>query len=115
MLEVPGSTALSSFRIQKLLDRLVALDPAVRSLTASFVHFVDADRPLRARETDILLRLLSYGARAESSAAARSQLILVVPRAGTISPWSSKASDIAHVCGLTAVQRIERGIAYHVQ
>src|SRR5450755_306656 len=121
MLEIPGFAALSSFRIAKLLDRLRALDPAVTSLASAFVHFVDADRPLSAAETDVLLHLLTYGARAPSgaaappaSAASRGQLLLVVPRAGTISPWSSKASDIAHVCGLEAVQRIERGIAYRV-
>ena len=119
MLEIPGSTALSSFRITKLLDRLAALNLAVASLTASFVHFVDAERPLRPSESDVLLRLLTVGARAHPAAVAAStrahgSLILVVPRAGTISPWSSKASDIAHVCGLTAVRRIERGIAYRV-
>ena len=41
-------------------------------------------------------------------------MLLVVPRAGTISPWSSKATDIAHVCGLTAIRRIERGIEYRL-
>ena len=115
MLEIPGSTALSSFRITKLLERLRALDSAVTSLAAAFVHFVDAERVLSAAETDILERLLIYGGGAQASSASRAgRLILVVPRAGTISPWSSKASDIAHVCGLTAVRRIERGIAYHV-
>src|ERR1700729_3402349 len=101
MLEIPGSTALSPFRIAKLLDRLVALDPDVTDLTSEFVHFVDAVRPLSVTETGVLLRLLMYGARvgsradpAPADAAVRSQLVLVVPRAGTISPWSSKASDI---------------------
>jgi phosphoribosylformylglycinamidine synthase len=122
MLEIPGPTALSSFRIAKLVGRLAALDPAVTSLTSAFVHFVDADRTLSAPETDILLRLLTYGAGAQwpgaaplAGATSRSQLILIVPRVGTISPWSSKASDIAHVCGLEAVRRIERGIAYQVR
>jgi phosphoribosylformylglycinamidine synthase len=122
MLEIPGSTALSSFRITKLLERLAALDPRVTSLASAFVHFVDADRPLSADEMRVLERLLTYGARAPGCAAAPpagaaqdSRLILVVPRAGTISPWSSKASDIAHVCGLAAVRRIERGIAFHLR
>jgi phosphoribosylformylglycinamidine synthase len=119
MLEIPGSPALSPFRITKLLDRLRALDPAVTTLTAEFVHFVDAERVLSAVETELLQRLLTYGGQAHSSAAvARARgagrLVLVVPRAGTISPWSSKASDIAHVCGLTAARRIERGIAYRL-
>jgi phosphoribosylformylglycinamidine synthase len=122
MLEIPGSTALSSFRITKLLDRLTALDPAVVSLTCKFVHFVDTERALSAAEMDILQRLLTYGGRARTGGAAHfasersgSRLILVVPRAGTISPWSSKATDIAHVCGLAAARRIERGIAYEVR
>ena len=119
MLEIPGAAALSSFRITKLLDRLAALDPSVTALHATFVHFVDATRPLSAAEAQLLQRLLAYGARADAvhppaSATADPGLILVVPRAGTISPWSSKASDIAHVCGLACVARIERGIAYHV-
>src|SRR5580692_1965958 len=105
-------------RFAKLLDRLRALDPAVTGLTAEFVHFVDAERVLSAAETELLRQLLTYGGAAQRSVAARAhdagRLILVVPRAGTISPWSSKASDIAHVCGLTAARRIERGIAYHV-
>jgi phosphoribosylformylglycinamidine synthase len=119
MLEIPGSTALSPFRINKLLDRLTALDAAVASLTCNFVHFVDTERPLSAPETHILQRLLTYGARTRGAAhpaseRSGSRLILVVPRAGTISPWSSKATDIAHVCGLGAARRIERGIAYQV-
>jgi phosphoribosylformylglycinamidine synthase len=121
MLEIPGSTALSSFRISKLLDRLTALDAAVGSLTSQFVHFVDTQRPLSAPETHILQRLLTYGGRTRTNGAVHpasersgSRLILIVPRAGTISPWSSKATDIAHVCGLTAARRIERGIAYQV-
>ena len=114
MLEIPGSPALSSFRITKLLDRLRALDPAVTGLTAAFVHFVDMERALSAAESDLLRRLLTYGGRAPAHARGMGRLILTVPRAGTISPWSSKATDIAHVCGLDAVRRIERGIAYHV-
>jgi len=120
MLEIAGSTALSSFRITKLLERLAALDPAVTGLTSRFLHFVDTDRALSAAETMVLQRLLTYGraplhpSAPPASAAFPGRLILVVPRAGTISPWSSKASDIAHVCGLEVARRIERGIAYHV-
>jgi phosphoribosylformylglycinamidine synthase len=119
MLEISGSAALSPFRITKLLNRLAACDAAVTDLSSAFVHFVDTDRPLSFAEHDVLRRLLTYGARPQAGgtaslarAALHSSLILVVPRAGTFSPWSSKASDIAHVCGLGAVRRIERGIAY---
>jgi phosphoribosylformylglycinamidine synthase len=113
MLLIPGAPALSSFRIAKLLARLQALQPQVTALESSFVHFVDLERELVAAERDVLVRLLTYGPRAEADAgAARGERLLVVPREGTISPWSSKATDIARVCGLDPVRRIERGIMY---
>src|ERR1017187_9518143 len=121
MFDLPGPAALSTFRIVKLLDRLRTLEPAVTSLSAGFVHFIDAARTLSVEEQGVLEALLTYGAQADSTsaplvtAALRNELLLVVPRNGTISPWSSKATDIAHVCGLEAVRRIERGIAYRVQ
>src|SRR3970282_1438891 len=58
-------------------------------------------------------RVLDYGAPLQGGHS-RATLFLVVPRLGTISPWSSKATDIARNCGLTGIRRIERGIAYHV-
>jgi len=119
LLSLPGAPALSTFRIAKLLSRLRALDPGVEALAARFVHFVAVERRLADREREVLARLLEYGPRAQGAAPADAaedgQLLLVVPRAGTVSPWSSKATDIAHVCGLDAVRRIERGIAYRVR
>ncbi|HEY5102140.1 MAG TPA: AIR synthase-related protein, partial [Steroidobacteraceae bacterium] len=118
MFDLPGPSALSSFRIVKLLERLRALAPAVTSLDATFVHFIDVARKLTVCEEGVLAGLLKYGAYADSASAptdSQDILLLVVPRAGTISPWSSKATDIAHVCGLDAIQRIERGIAYRLK
>src|ERR1041384_6650012 len=122
MLQLPGAPALSAFRIAKLLVRLSRLQPAVSALEARFIHFVDTERALQAGELRILQQLLTYGPRLDRSAsgAAATQplgadTLLVVPRAGTISPWSSKATDIAQVCGLTAVRRIERGIEYRLR
>ena len=117
MLQISGAPALSSFRIAKLLTRLQKLEPQVRTLESRFVHFVDLDRPLQPDEREVLERLLTYGPRIEAPAASggSEQVLLVVPREGTISPWSSKATDIARVCGLDAVQRIERGILYTVK
>jgi len=114
MLQLPGARALSAFRIAKLIGRLSVLEPAVRSLDARFIHFVDTDRPLDFAERQILQQLLTYGPKSSPQDAADGEMLLVVPRAGTISPWSSKATDIAHVCGLTAIRRIERGIAYRL-
>src|SRR5882672_1280783 len=114
MLQIPGPPALSAFRIAKLLDRVGAREPAVTGLAARFMHFADLAQPLSAPEREVLAELLSYGPRMELEALA-GECLLVVPRAGTISPWSSKATDIARVCGLQGVRRIERGIEYRVR
>src|SRR5579871_898729 len=116
MLQLPGARALSDFRIAKLLARLSALEPAVTALEARFIHFVDTARPLDFVQRKILQQLLTYGP-AEAPAPRSTQegdRLLIVPRQGTISPWSSKATDIAHVCGLTDIRRIERGIEYRL-
>jgi phosphoribosylformylglycinamidine synthase len=114
MLSLPGSPALSPFRLDKLLSALRARAADVTGVSARWLHLADVERPLTSREREILEKLLVYGpkwaARAESGA-----LILVVPRPGTVSPWSSKATDIAHVCGLTVVRRLERGVAYRIE
>ncbi len=109
-----GSPALSAFRQEKLLNQLQSVLAEVEQINAHFVHFVDTDKALSDDETGVLEKLLRYGPHlAETSS--EGKLFLVVPRAGTISPWSSKATDIAHNCSLQFINRIERGIAYHVQ
>src|SRR5712671_4351233 len=116
MLQIPGPPALSAFRIAKLLDRLGALEPTVTGLAARFMHFAELAQPLSAPEREVLAQLLTYGPRLEAPAqAGAGECLLVVPRTGTISPWSSKATDIARVCGLAGVRRIERGIEYRVR
>ncbi|MBC7982542.1 MAG: phosphoribosylformylglycinamidine synthase, partial [Candidatus Obscuribacterales bacterium] len=115
MLISPGSAAHSAFRLQKLLTTLRLRDKRVQAVNASFVHFVQTSQELSSDEHSVLNALLTYGPREQALSSPQSgQLILVLPRPGTISPWSSKATDIAHVCGLKAVQRIERGIAYSI-
>jgi phosphoribosylformylglycinamidine synthase len=115
MLTLPGAPALSDFRTHRLLAALRSRVPAVESLATRYVHFVHSRRELTAGERQILVALLTYGPRSSESPPAQiAQRIVVIPRPGTISPWSSKATDIAHVCGLDAIERIERGIAYDV-
>ena len=117
MLELQGRAALSDFRIAKLLLRLRALEPRVRALRSRFVHFIDAPAALSGEQQDLLEKLLTYGPRMQPAATITgldTQALLVIPRTGTISPWSSKATDIAHVCGLQSVRRIERGIRYEL-
>jgi phosphoribosylformylglycinamidine synthase len=113
MLILPGTPALSEFRLNKLLTELQAGQPAIQALAARFVHFAALNAQLQPEEATRLDALLSYGARAERWDD-HGHLVVVIPRFGTISPWSSKATDIAHVCGLAAVQRIERGIEYRL-
>jgi len=108
-----GSPALSAFRINKLLDRFTALNLPVTSVYAEYVHFADLNAPLSADEHSRLARLLQYGP-SLSSHEPRGTLLLVTPRPGTISPWSSKATDIAHNCGLGQINRLERGVAWYV-
>ncbi len=115
ILELPGATAHSPFRIAKLLDRLTAIDPSVTGLAARYTHFAETSRALDGRERERLEDLLDYGPLTGGPRESAGQLLLVVPRAGTISPWSSKATDIARVCGLDAVTRIERGVAYQIR
>ncbi len=112
MLTLHGSPAFSSFRLQKLLADLTAAGLPVRALNAEFVHVVDVTADLAAAEREILDQLLTYGPRRAAGTAFTGLVQVVAPRPGTISPWSSKATDIAHICGLAKVRRIERVIAY---
>jgi phosphoribosylformylglycinamidine synthase len=111
ILQLRGPRAASEFRLAKLVTALKTIDPAVRAVGAEYWHFVETTADLAAAERTILERLLDYGPPAPS---ASGTVYLVVPRLGTISPWSSKATDIAHNCGLQSVRRIERGTAYTI-
>ncbi|MEY4640465.1 MAG: phosphoribosylformylglycinamidine synthase [Pseudomonadota bacterium] len=115
MLILPGSTALSTFSRDKLLHKLQSHFTGVSAVEARFIHLVDLNRPLQGGERPLLDRLLKYGP-ADTGAAALPNAVevFVVPRAGTISPWSSKATDIARNCNLDAVRRLERGILYRI-
>jgi phosphoribosylformylglycinamidine synthase len=113
MLTLPGAPAYSRFRLDKFLEDLRSLCPAVSSAAARHMHFADLERDLDEQEMRLLKRLLSYGP-TRKVAFPEGNVLLVVPRFGTISPWSSKATDIAHNCGLAAVRRLERGVAWHI-
>jgi len=113
MLILRGAPALSAFRHGKLLAQLTAKVPAISGLYAEFAHFAEVSGTLGADEEHVLARLLKYGPSVPVQEPA-GRLFLVIPRFGTISPWSSKASDIARNCGLDKIQRLERGIAYYV-
>ncbi len=112
MLRLRGSNALSAFRLTKLLDKVQLA--RVVGIQARYLHFVDLEQQLSADQRHVLDRLLDYGAPAPP-ASPEPPALLVIPRPGTVSPWSSKATDIAHVCGLIGVRRIERGVVYFVE
>ncbi len=120
MLKIPGTSALSDFRIKKLLTELEALKLNITAISACFIHFVDIEGNLDNLQADTLSQLLTYGSsqplkERDDELQPNSMIIetlLVFPRSGTISPWSSKATEIAIRCGLSAVKRIERGIQY---
>ena len=114
MLLLRGAPALSEFRLQKLVDDLNRSGLSVKALYAEFLHVAELKAELDSHESDVLGRLLQYGPHREGHVPA-GELLVVAPRPGTISPWSSKATDIAHICGLAKVQRIERAVAYYVQ
>lgn len=135
MLVLPGTSALSTFKSASVLKAVQKTVPLATSISALHVHFVQPrqgqqDSLAPALESGQILRnLLTYGyypidAQYEQAIvsflssnqqAADASIVLVVPRAGTISPWSSKATNIAHLCNLyDQVERIERGVAYRI-
>ena len=113
LLEIPGGPAFSAGRLARRLARAQGRNPGVTALAASLLHFVDVEGALDDAARAILDRLLgAAGAAPPPPSFATPHHLIVVPRLGTISPWSSKATDIARICGLGAVRRIERGVVY---
>ncbi|NML48341.1 phosphoribosylformylglycinamidine synthase [Ramlibacter sp. G-1-2-2] len=110
--EFEGGQALSDFRVQQLLPRLQAVHPKITGIQARYVHLVAADHAPSAAERERLAALLTYGEPCAGSS--QGPLVIVTPRFGTVSPWASKATDIAHNCGL-AVRRVERVVEYRLQ
>lgn len=111
MLILQGGNALSDFRVNKLLPALQACVSEISSIQAHFIHFAETSADLDEKEQAQLDALLDYGS-AIDLANNHSAKIIVIPRPGTISPWSSKATDIVHNSGLDKVKRIERGMVY---
>ncbi len=114
MLILPGSRAFSDFNKNKLLNSLQDSIPELTDIHARYWHFVKISEALTEEEKEILTELLHYGEQ-DKVEKPRGELFLVTPRPGTISPWSSKATDILHNCGMNKVVRVERGVAYFVE
>ena len=115
MLILPGSNALSAFRSQRLLAQLQAVAPTIADVSARYYHFIDASVPLTTEDTERLTAMLTYGEPVPATQyEGVTEEFFVIPRLGTISPWASKATDIAHNCGMAHVHRVERGVAFQV-
>ncbi|CAN7293206.1 phosphoribosylformylglycinamidine synthase [Acidovorax sp. LjRoot38] len=111
MTTLAGGNALSSFRAQQLQPALEAIHPKISGIAARFVHLVATDAAPTPTEQDRLAALLTYGdpyAGPEDGA-----VLIVTPRLGTLSPWASKATDIARNCGI-AIRRVERITEYRI-
>jgi phosphoribosylformylglycinamidine synthase len=127
ILTLRGAAALSAFRIEKLRATLAEAGIRCGDIETCFLHLVATTRPLTTSEVDTLNKLLTSGSghaknievqagRGVSAInASNAAPILVIPRIGTISPWASKATDIAHNCGLDAIVRIERATAFYIE
>lgn len=114
VLKLSGNSALSSFRLEKLQQKAKEAGIAnTLNVTSTFWYFVDTKTALTSEQTNSLCQLLDASQNTESSKP-NQQLFLVIPRLGTISPWASKATNIAHNCGLSSISRIERGMAIWV-
>ncbi|RYF84051.1 MAG: phosphoribosylformylglycinamidine synthase [Comamonadaceae bacterium] len=107
-----GASALSDFRARQLLPRLQAIEPKIEGLSARHVHLVLTEAQPDAALHQQLAALLSYGEPFDAPASAAATLV-VTPRLGTLSPWASKATDIAHNCGI-ALRRVERVTQYFI-
>ncbi|MCP4698805.1 MAG: phosphoribosylformylglycinamidine synthase [Gammaproteobacteria bacterium] len=117
MMQHKGGPAFSKFRREKRLDNAQKVLPSLIGMQACFIHFIDLAEPLAPDALDKLFRLLDYTPDKNMPAqeSCLSFQALVIPRPGTISPWSSKAADIVHNCGLHSVKRIERGVQWTLQ
>ena len=113
MLSLRGSPAFSDFRFNKLQLHLTETIGRPVGVYAEFMHFVELEQSLSEQEQSVLNQVLSYGPKLTGHDP-KGTLLLAVPRPGTLSPWSTKATDIARACGLEKVRRMERGIAYYL-
>ena len=112
MLSLRGSSALSPFRLDKILATLKATAPRITRLHAEFRHFAWTDGSLTSNQQETLEKILTYGPKM-TGGTATGELFLVIPRPGTISPWSTRATEIARHCGIENMIRLERGIAFY--
>ena len=115
MLSIQGASALSHFRKQKMLAALQTASPACVDVAARYIHFVELDEALDDTERTTLNKLLEYGPALQLENLSGATEFLSIPRMGTITPWSTKATDIALHCGLSKIKRLERGVQWQIK
>ena len=108
-----GGSALGGFRARQLLPRLRGIEPRISAIAARFVHLVVTETAPDAAARERFAALLDYGPAYEAPEGRQGLSLVVTPRLGTVSPWASKATDIAHNCGL-ALRRVERVVQYRL-
>ncbi|QBM28416.1 phosphoribosylformylglycinamidine synthase [Hydrogenophaga pseudoflava] len=112
-----GGNAISDFKVQQLLPRLQGISDKITGLSARFVHLASFDAEPDAATVERLGQLMTYGEPATEAFVAAEKAgapaLYVLPRLGTVSPWASKATDIAHNCGL-ALHRVERLVEFRI-
>ena len=113
MIILRGAPSHSEFRLRKLLAELTAIGLPAKEVYAEYVHVAETNEPLTNDEQSILEKLLTYGPKMQGHEPS-GLLRVVAPRPGTLSPWSSKATDIARICGLSKLERVERAIAFWI-
>lgn len=114
MLKLRGTPALSSAKAAVILKDLQAIYPGVTHVYAEYVHLAKVTEAWTPQNAEVLDKLLTYGP-SNQVEEPQGSLFVVTPRPGTISPWSSKATDIAHICQLSSLVRLERGIAFYLE
>ena len=111
MIVKEGPASHSPFKLESLLTRLQSIDENITGLGARFIHLIDSKEELNQKQDEVLESILEYGPNWPFGINDGFK-IFILPRFGTTSPWSSKASDILKVCGLTSIEKIERGVAF---
>ena len=109
-----GRSAFSRNKLDKVRDRLRAIDGSVGDIYAEYVHFLHADEPFPSGTREVIGALLDYGPRRTPLKEGHNPYCVVVPRIGTTSPWSSKATDIFRLVGVPGIIRVERGIRWYI-
>ena len=114
IIHIAGGPAYSEFRKEKLLEKLQTVNPQIKDIHSEYLHIVWCEKKIAASEKDTLEKILHYGPKAQALDF-KDNSIITIPRPGTISPWASRATDIANHCGLHDIKRIERAVAVHIE